>query len=147
MSGACRFERKRVAGPDRQRGQSLTEMALAMTMILILLTGVLDLGRAYYTYLSLRDAAAEGAAYGSIAPTDAAGIEARVRGESPTGLIDWEQATVTVEILGQACRGGGVKVRVETPYTVLTPFIGAIVGSQTLPLRAEVVNTILQPGC
>ncbi len=130
-----------------EKGQSLTEMALAITMLLVLLAGVLDLGRAYYTFLSLKDAAAEGAAYGSIAPTDYSGIDARVRGESPNGLIDWSTATVTPTIIGQPCHGGGVRVEVQIQYTLLTPFIGAIVGSQTMPLKAEVVNTILSPMC
>ncbi len=122
-------------------------MAFALTMLLLLLAGVLDLGRAYYTYLSLKDAAAEGAAYGSIQPSDTNGIIARVKGESPNGLIDWSSAQVTPTILGQACHGGGVRVEVQIDYTLLTPFIGTIVGSQTMPLKAEVVNTILSPEC
>ncbi len=130
-----------------QQGQSLTEMAVGLSMMLILLAGVLDLGRAYYTYLSLRNAAAEGAAYGSIQPTDTAGIQTRVRNESPLGMVEWSGATITTTTIGSACRGGGIKVTVQVNYTLLTPFIGAIVGSQSLPLQAEVTNTILSPAC
>jgi hypothetical protein len=72
-------------------------MAISMSLLMIVLAGVLDVGRIYYTFLSLKDAAAEGAAYGSIAPGDLGGIEARVRGESPAGLIDWSGATINVE--------------------------------------------------
>jgi len=116
-------------------------------MLLMLLAGVLDIGRAYYTYLSLRDAAAEGAAYGSIHPTDTAGIINRVVGESPSGVVNWGSATVTPTILVKSCEGGGIQVQVQYNYTLLTPFIGAIVGSQTMPLTATVVNTILSPVC
>jgi Flp pilus assembly protein TadG len=130
-----------------QRGQSLVEMALSLTMLLMLMAGVLDIGRAYYTYLSLRDAAAEGAAYGSIHPTDTSGIIDRVVGESPGGVVDWSSANVTTDILVKNCRGGGIKVKVDYSYTLLTPFIGGIAGSQTLPLSATVVNTILSPAC
>ena len=130
-----------------QRGQSLTEMAISITLLMLVLAGVIDLGRAYYSYLSLKDAAAEGAAYGSIAPGDLARIEARVRGESPGGLIDWSGATVNTSFIGPACRGGGVRVEVTITYTFLTPFIGAITGSQSIPLSADVVNTILYPEC
>ena len=124
-------------------------MAISLTIILMLLAGVLDIGRAYYTYLSLRDAAAEGAAYGSIHPTDISGIQERVVGESPDGVVNWSGATVTVTPTGPNinCRGGGIKVRVDYGYTLLTPFIGSIVGSQTLPMSATVVNTILSPAC
>jgi len=130
-----------------QRGQSLVEMAISLTMLLMLMAGVLDIGRAYYTYLSLRDAAAEGAAYGSIHPTDTSGIIDRVVGESPGGVVDWNASTVTTDILVKNCRGGGIKVKVDYSYTLLTPFIGSIAGSQTLPLSATVVNTILSPAC
>lgn len=130
-----------------QRGQSLTELAITLTILLTLMAGVLDIGRAYYTFLALRDAAAEGAAYGSFDPTNTTEIENRVRRESPGGMISWDDATVTVDIIGAACRGGGVEVTAQIDYTLLTPFIGAIAGSQTLPLEATIVNTILSPAC
>jgi Flp pilus assembly protein TadG len=131
----------------RQRGQSLTEMAIFITILMLLMAGVIDLGRAYYSYLALKDAAAEGAAYGSIEPGDLAGIDARVRGESPGGLIDWTGAAVNTTFIGPACRGGGVRVEITITYEFLTPFIGAIAGTQTIPLTADVVNTILSPEC
>lgn len=128
------------------KGQSLTEMALMLPIVMMLLAGVLDLGRAYYTFLALRDAAAEGAAYGSLDPTNLGEIDARVRGESPGGFIDWSGATITINN-GSACRGGAMAVTAQVDYHLLTPFIGSIVGSQTLPLEATVVNTILSPSC
>jgi len=142
--------RLRRSAPSERRhetGQSLTELAIAMTVILIVLAGVVDLGRLYYTYLALQSAAAEGAAYGSIAPTDAAGIVTRARGESPSGIVDWSNATITSAVVGQACTGGAIRVEAETTYTLITPFIGAIAGGQQLSLRASVVNTILSPVC
>lgn len=133
--------------PDVQRGQSLVETALFITLLMVLMMGVIDLGRAYFSYLSLKDAAAEGAAYASIRPDDLAGIDARVRGESPSGLIDWSTAQVVTTFTGPACRSYGVRVKVTIDYHLVTPFVGAIVGSQVLPLSADVVNTILSPGC
>jgi len=130
-----------------QRGQSLTELAISLVILLTLLAGVLDIGRAYYMFLSLRDAAAEGAAYGSFDPTNTTEIEARVRHESPGGMINWSGASISTSIIGQPCRGGGIEVSATVDYLLLTPFIGAIAGSQTLPLTAKVVNTILSPAC
>lgn len=151
------------AGPSEHAhghtGQSLTELAVALTVIMMLLAGVLDLGRAYYTFLALRDAAAEGAAYGAIYPTDTAGIQARVQGESPSGFVDWGGASVSTQVIGSACRGfyldsssaalksNGVQVTVTTNYTLMTPFVGSVVGTQNLPLTATAVNTILSPKC
>ena len=53
-----------------ENGQSLTEFAVSITFIILILSGIVDLGRAYFTYISLRDAAQEGAIYGSINPLD-----------------------------------------------------------------------------
>ncbi len=136
------------ARPGRhERGQSLTEMALGTIIIMILLAGTIDFGRLYFTYLSLQSAAGEGAAYGSIDPYDWAGIDNRVRGEAPSGLIDWSTVTVTPSIIGQPCSGGGIRVDVDYSFTIITPFLGAVIGRQTIPLRASVVDTILTPPC
>jgi Flp pilus assembly protein TadG len=55
-----------------ERGQSLVELTLTFMILLVLLGGVLDLGRALFTFVALRDAAQEGAVYGSIQPDMAA---------------------------------------------------------------------------
>ncbi len=138
---------RRASARHAERGQSLTEMAISISLLMIVLAGAIDLGRVYFLLLALRDAAAEGAAYGSIAPGDLAGIESRVRGESPAGMIDWSGATIKTTFIGPACRGGGVRVHATIPYRILTPFVGAIVGGQSISLDAEVVNTILTPEC
>jgi len=142
-SPSLRSDRTRTS----QRGQSLTELSITLVILLTLLAGVLDIGRAYYVFLSLRDAAAEGAAYGSFDPTNTTEIEGRVRRESPGGMIDWSGASISTSILGQPCRGGGIEVTATVEFPLLTPFIGTIAGSQSLPLTATVVNTILSPAC
>jgi len=40
-----------------------------------------------------------------------------------------------------------IRVRVEYDYQLMTPLLGAILGSQTIHLTAEVTDTILQPRC
>jgi len=54
----------------QEKGQSLLEMAFAIIVLLVLLAGIIDLGRLFFTYIALRDAAQEGAAYASICPPD-----------------------------------------------------------------------------
>mgnify|MGYP001822952384 CR=1 FL=1 len=49
-------------------GQSLIELALMMVFLLIMLAGVVDVGRALFTYIAIRDSAQEGALVGSITP-------------------------------------------------------------------------------
>jgi Flp pilus assembly protein TadG len=65
-----------------QKGQSLVELALSMTVMLILLGGIVDLGRAFFTFMALRDAVQEGAMYGSLHPTSTVEIKNQVRDSS-----------------------------------------------------------------
>jgi len=128
-----------------ERGQSLVEFALGITFILILMAGTLDLGRAYFSVLSLRDAAQEGALYGSLAPPDTAGIRARVRATSswPVNFSGFTDGQIKVNITGPACAGSEVKVTLEMDFILVAPFISGNV----LPLVAEAKDTILQPSC
>ena len=138
-----------------ERGQALVEMALMVVVLVLLLSGVLDLGRAYYAYLALKDAAGEGAYFGSVYPSwaDASdclnpwNIEFRVRNAAPSGgLIDWNGPTtyVTTTVVSVSATEL-ITVAVTTDYTLAAPFIGAIAGSQTLPLTAVSTARILAP--
>ena len=132
-------------GSKVERGQSLVEFALGITFILILMSGTVDLGRAYFSLLSLRDAAQEGALYGSLAPPDTAGIRARVR-ETSAWPVDFSGLTddqIKVNITGPACAGSEIKVTLEMDFVLAAPFISGNV----LPLVAEAKDTILQPAC
>jgi Flp pilus assembly protein TadG len=49
-----------------ERGQNLVELALVMFFVLVpLLAGVADLGRAFYSYIAITNGAREGARYGA----------------------------------------------------------------------------------
>jgi len=52
---------------QNESGQSLVEMALTLIVLLLLLASAIDLGIALYSYVTIRDAAQEGALYGSVA--------------------------------------------------------------------------------
>ena len=145
----------------RESGQSMVEMALISTVLILLLAGVLDFGRMYFTYLALQNAAGEGATYGSIFPThqyppghpdctipeycepDPDNIIYRVLNESPSGLVDWSTTDITVvPELDPPIAGTSITVTVEFEYDVITPVIEVIAGD-TLTLRATAVNTIV----
>ncbi|MGB6836982.1 MAG: TadE family protein [Dehalococcoidia bacterium] len=62
-----------------QRGQSLVEFALLLPLLLIIMLGVLDFGRVYFAYVSVTNAARNGAHYAS-ATTEKAGDLDGIRG-------------------------------------------------------------------
>lgn len=136
-----------------ERGQSLIELALTLTLLLILLAGAVDFGRAFFTYVALRDAAQEGANYGAINPTESdpgEQVELRVRDSSdhPVDLTNTASIQVVTTLLGAPCLGNGIQVDVTyIDFPITMPFLGAILGTQTLPIHATVTATILAPSC
>lgn len=150
-----------------QKGQSLTEMAVSMVILLILIAGIFDVGRAIFTYMSMRDAAQEGAAYAAVVFLQEEGDGrdvATFRGDGCDAVEDrirenLEDANTTVQTLingidcysasiaHDACAGHEARVTVELPLPISTPFIGAFIGSQNITLRATATDTILRPYC
>lgn len=144
--------------PENRRrpeaGQSLVEISLGMIVLLIILLGILDLGRLFFTLVALRNAAGEGALYGSLNPdcrtandgadcADPNNAAYRAKHESPSGLVNWETAVVSVDRPPGAETGDPITVTVTYTYTVLMPFINVLIGGSELPLRISATQNIL----
>jgi len=131
-----------------ERGQSLVELAISIVILIYLLAGAVEFGLAFFQYVQLRDAAQEGALYGSMNPLDSANINLRVRNAStsPVNLLDTSKVTVTPTIIGAACEGNGIKVTVSFNHHVFMPFMSQFIGDE-IPLVATVTDTILSPIC
>ncbi len=63
---------------SRGKGQSMVEMAIVMPLLCLIMLGTLDVGRVFFDYIQMRNAAMEGAIYGSRNPSDTPGITQRV---------------------------------------------------------------------
>lgn len=135
-----------------ERGQSLVELAISITVILWLLAGAVEFGIAFFQYIQLRDAAQEGALYGSLFPNSEAPIVARVRGasSSPINLTkappDDNAVTVTVSTSGSGCVGDGITVTASYDHIIFMPFASLFISSP-LKLTASVTDTILNSTC
>lgn len=154
---------KKQASYRNERGQSLIELAVSLPVMALILMGVINFGMATFTYSILRDAAQEGAFYGSFNPSNKAEIEIRARNisprstedvfSSPVDLRDKKRIKVDVKTVGRACQGfsngasNSVKVSVSYDYPFLIPFIGRLVGTDTIKLTGVATNIILQPPC
>nr|HID13799.1 pilus assembly protein [Anaerolineae bacterium] len=126
---------------QKEKGQSLIEFALLLPVLLIVLAGVLDLGRLYYAYVAVSDAAAEGAAYAAIHPDDTEGVVERAQAAS-SGLVEIDEGLVEIDCPTVA-PGAPVTVTVSYTFTVATPFINAMVPDGVLMLRAVATDVIL----
>jgi len=126
----------------RARGQSLVEFTLLLTFLLVLLGGIIDVGRGLALYVRLNEAAQEGSAYAAVRPEDAAGIEQRARAQAESST-----ATVEVTYLTAPCAGHGVEVRVADDLPLVFPFTRLFIPGDTVHLEARAIHTVLRPLC
>jgi Flp pilus assembly protein TadG len=127
----------------REKGQSLLEFALILPVLIIMLAGVLDLGRLYYAYVAVTDAAAEGASYAAIHPgEDTRDAVFRRAQEASGALVQIDPNLVEVNCPTIAS-GAPITVTVSYSFTVATPLFNALVPDGVLRLRAVATEAIL----
>ncbi len=160
---------------NTEQGQSLVEFAISLVIILLLLAGVVDLGRAFFAYIIVRDAAQEGAVYGSIHANDP-GLETLVKErvettftdpDSPsTPPINLSNLTVATTIVGNPCAGvhqdvtdhdedgdttefitNAILVQADYKLPITMPFLGTVLGSQEINMSTTIENTTMVPIC
>jgi Flp pilus assembly protein TadG len=140
-----------------ERGQSLVELAISLTILMFLLSGAVEFGIIFFQFVQLRDAVQEGALYGSINPQDTAAIELRARNSSdkPISLSDpavvfqitYSDPDGVAKDYLTACEGDGITVTAVYNHHIFMPFMPKLLGRADIPLRADVTDTVLTPVC
>lgn len=115
---------------QRQRGDSLVELALVLPVLLLILIGILDLGRAVYAYHVVANCAREGARYGVGVENNPAAIAAVVR-SAAVGL-DTSQLAVSVTYPTQDT----IRVEVNYNFRLITPLVAQAIGGQSVTLHS-----------
>ena len=148
------------AADARGRGQALVEFALAVIPFLILLMGVIDLGRGIYTMNGTSEAARDVARVtivhltntgGTVGMSDeTASVIATQEGLIPGLVVDQSADIQCVDAYGtvqnkslggkQDCTPGEdfIRVRVEAPFTPITPLVSAF-GSHTFDSSSQML--------
>jgi hypothetical protein len=129
------------------RGQALVEFALAVPIFLMLIFGLIDLGRAVFINNSLAGAARDGARWGSV----------QARSATPAGQSDIADYTLTrlngvpdpeVNVDCLKIKWTGIPwcttedvliVEVRTSVAMITPIIAQVVGPLDLSAESRVV--------
>lgn len=135
--------RRRTA--DRGRGQALVEFALVVPIFLLLIFGLIDLGRATYVNNAMAEAARDGARWGSVqarsatpAGLDSIADEVAARMTAVPGPTIEVSCVATIPALG--CRTNDTLViEVRTELDMITPIIGQIIGTLDLKTTSRVV--------
>jgi Flp pilus assembly protein TadG len=121
---------------SHERGQDLVEYALLLPIFLLLVMAIVDLGRATYYYSAIHNSAREGARYGVIHPDDPAGIETVVLTKS-VGLNP-AFMTITTVLPDEET----IQVTVTFQFRVVTPLVGALIGSNEVTLGSRATMRI-----
>lgn len=125
---------------SRQKGAATVETALVSIFLLILVTGIIDLGRAVFNNISIQEAAQEGAFFGAF-EEDVTVAEIETKSAASTSAPDLTVDNVAVEcvpVTKTKRDGGELRVTVTYEMDLVTPFVGDwLGGSLTLEKTAE----------
>jgi Flp pilus assembly protein TadG len=129
----------------RSDGQGLVEFALVFPILMLLLFGLVDVGRLVYINNALAEGAREGARYGSVAghanvvngiQNYTTGMMAAVPGPSVTVTCTWANSGQPASPCGP---NNILTVTVSATVTMLTPGIGSLIGPRTLSATSVAV--------
>jgi Flp pilus assembly protein TadG len=128
----------------RRAGQGLVEFALLLPVLLLIVMGLVDFGRAIYAFNSVSNAAREGArtaivdqrtrtSTGAYLAAEEAANQATALGLNPTNpaqvLVTFPDPDNNCPTVAVGCL---VSVRVQYQFNAITPIIGRIIGPLTL---------------
>jgi len=129
-----------------ERGSSLVEAAFVSMILILLMAGVADMGRAFYTYIAITNAAQEGARYASHFPYDAHGIRQAVKTESKSSGINISNNQITITPNpNYSTPPPGASIRVEVDYDLPT-IVGGILGLSDLHMHRSTVMIVFDEG-
>jgi Flp pilus assembly protein TadG len=119
-----------------QKGQSLVEFALLLPLLLLLICGVVDIGRLMFAYVSLNMTAQEAVRLGGLGEGDSQ-ITAYARNHVRVGDASKMNVTITP---GQSTRKSGQDVTVTLTYSLplITPLMTEIIPAPVLSANSTI---------
>src|SRR5579884_1397433 len=118
---------------ERERGQTLVEMALVLPVFLLFVMGIFDLGRAVLLGNTVAEAARQGARYAVVAPTDCTGIKAAAA-SAASGVAQIPSSSVTINESSGIDTGKPVTITVTSSFTPVTPLIATAMKASTITI-------------
>lgn len=121
------------------RGAAIVEMAIALVLLLWLALGIVDVGRAIFTDIGLKEAAQSAAHHFAFTETATSATAAQVGADSTTNpsLSTGDFAITCLPITRGGDPYGTVTVIATFDLDLITPIVGAALGD-TLQLQEQV---------
>lgn len=115
---------------NHEQGASLVEFALVALLLILLLAGIVDLGRAFHSYIVITNASREGARYASRFPNHDVGIKLAAQREAAAGGLTI--ADDDIGVLGTRASGSPITVTITSDFPTI---MGGILGIDTIPME------------
>jgi Flp pilus assembly protein TadG len=80
----------------RMKGQSMVEFALVLPLLVLIIAGIFDLGRAFFALITITNAAREGARFGSLHADNIVGACDATKNEALNSGISIAYSNITV---------------------------------------------------
>ncbi len=126
-----------------EQGSNLVETALVLFLLALLLVGVADIGRAFHSYITITNAAREGARRATRLPQQT-GVDDLIKdavvAEAANSGVDLDEGSGDARItIGPelTLRSAHAPLTVTVQYT-MTSFIGGLIGLEELPMHTNV---------
>ncbi len=115
---------------SKRKGQSLVEIAFILPILLLIILGLVEFGRALFIYAVVSNAAREGVRHGIVSPNDVAGINGAIAGKLilvPTDAVDVDVSYDNLDNHGNTVPGQSrVIVKVDYTFRMITPVLSRI---------------------
>ncbi len=117
------MKRLRRSRRGNEAGAALIEASLVIPIVLLLIMGVVDIGRLLTTSAKIQESAQEGALFASYAPDDYLDVRDRV-------LDSLDDFNIAVGAISITCGGDEtITVAITHDVDLITPWIGGLLGS------------------
>jgi hypothetical protein len=129
-----------------ERAGAAVEMAMLLPLLVILVMGIIDVGRILFTNITIHEAAQEGAYFGAFNAGDPNEVRARVTESVDRPDLTDANAQVNVFCL-PADDDNPERIQVQVLYDLdlLTPIMGEMIGSPRT-LDEDVIATVISGG-
>ncbi len=119
-----------------ERGANLVEFAIVAPLLILLIAGIADIGRAFHSYMIITNASREAARYAARYPLHNIGICQAALNETTGSAVTLNCATDLAKTFPNASSAGGQPVRVTVTINFPT-IIGSFIGTNNLTLSAR----------
>jgi hypothetical protein len=139
-----------------EKGQSLVEFALSLPILILILSGLIDIGRVYVAYIFLEEAAAEAALYISLNPNCVLengqdecldpnnGLwRARYSGSMQAIIVKDPTLLTIVSNITNPGLSDSVEITAEMPFYFTTPGMTALMESINGDGTSELILTVV----